>query len=81
MVARAAPKKCHCFKRNLWESGCGDALNEVVLLFLRFGADGEGVEHAGAEGIANGFRRAVAQVSLAEDLHADDALALGAHLL
>jgi len=62
-------------------SGGGDSLGEIVLFLLGFGADGEGVEDAGVEGVADGFGGAVAHVALAEDLHADDAFAGGAHLL
>src|SRR6266702_2233028 len=62
-------------------SGGGDSLGEVVLFFLGFGAYGEGVEDAGGEGVTDGFGGAVAHVALAQDLHADDALAGGAHLL
>lgn len=62
-------------------SGGGDVVDEVVLLAAGFGADGEGVEDSGAEGVAYGLGGAVAHVSLAEDLHADDAFAVGAHLL
>lgn len=48
---------------------------------LGFGTDGEGVEDAGGEGVANRFGGFVAEVALAEDFHADDALSLRAHLL
>ena len=58
----------------------GNAAGKVVLLVLRLGADGEGVEHARGERVADGFGGPVAQVALAEDLHADDAFAVGAHL-
>lgn len=61
-------------------SGRCYALDEVVLLCLRFGADGEGVEDSGAESIADGFGGFAAEIALAEDLHADDAFALRAHL-
>src|SRR6266851_5572179 len=46
---------------------------------LGFGADGKGVEEIEAEGEIEGFVLAVAQLSLAEDFHADDAFAGGAH--
>ena len=58
-----------------------DSLNEIGLLRIAFGANGEGVEHAGAEREANCFILALAHCPLAENLHADDALALGAHFL
>ncbi len=58
----------------------GDPVDEVILFATRFGAYGEGVKDSGAESVADGFCGAVAEVSLAEDLHADDAFAVGAHL-
>jgi len=57
----------------------GDAADEVFLLGLGFGADGEGVKEIEAEGKIEGFVLAVAEVALAEDFHADDSLAGGAH--
>ena len=56
-------------------------MDEVILLFLRLGADGKGIENACAECVSNGFRGAIAKISLAQDLHANDALSLGSHLL
>jgi len=70
-------------KQRLWRSGrssSGDAANQIFLLGLGFGADGEGVEEIKREGEAQGFVLAMAQLSLAEDFHADDAFAGGAHL-
>src|SRR5258708_30768242 len=73
--------------RSNWESsrwgvsGGGYALDKVVLFLLRFCADSKGIEDAGAEGVSDGFRGPIAKISLAEDLHADDALSLGSHLL
>jgi len=61
--------------------GGGYALDEVILFTLGFGADGDGVEDAGTESEADGFGGFVAEVALAEDLHANDAGADGAHLL
>jgi hypothetical protein len=60
--------------------GGGDAAGQVVLFGLGFGAYGEGVEDAGGEGVADGLGGVVAEVALTEDLHADDAFALSAHL-
>src|SRR6266849_2008793 len=57
----------------------GDAPDEVFLLGLGFGADGEGVKQIEAESKIEGFVLAVAKVALAENLHADDAFACGAH--
>jgi len=65
----------------LFGSGRSDSLGQVVLFFLGFGADGEGVEDSGVQGEADGFGWTVTEFSLAEDLHADDAFAVGAHLL
>ncbi len=48
---------------------------------MRLGSDGEGVEDSGREGVADRFGGAVTEVSLAEDLHADDGFSLRAHLL
>ncbi len=45
------------------------------------GADGEGIEDAGTEGVADGLGGVTAEVAFAEDLHADDGLAGGPHLL
>ena len=49
------------------------------MLGLGFGADGEGVKQIEAESEIEGFVLAVAKVTLAEDFHADDAFACGAH--
>jgi quercetin dioxygenase-like cupin family protein len=46
-------------------SGGGYALDEIILLFLRFGADGKSIQDAGSEGVSNGFRGPVAKISLA----------------
>src|SRR6267143_387994 len=61
------------------ELGGGDAANQVFLLGLGFGADGEGVEEIEPEGEIEGFVLAMAQLSLGEDFHSDDAFAGGAH--
>jgi len=58
----------------------GDAADEVFLLGLGFGADSEGVEEIEAESEVEGFILAGAEFALAEDFHADDAFAGGAHL-
>src|SRR5260370_38702017 len=58
----------------------GDAADEVFLLGLGFGADGESFEKIEPESEIEGFVLAMAQLSLAEDFHADDAFARGAHL-
>ena len=50
------------------------------MLFLGLGADGEGVEDSRGERVADGFGGFVTQISLAEDLHADDGFSLRAHL-
>jgi hypothetical protein len=60
--------------------GGGDAADEVFLLGLGFGTDGEGIEEIEAESEIEGFVLAVAKVALAEDFHADDTFAGGAHL-
>ena len=57
----------------------GDAADEVFLLGVGFGADGEGVEEIEPESEIEGFVLAVAQLSLAQDFHANDAFAGGAH--
>ena len=62
-------------------SRSGDSLCQVGLLALRLGADGEGVEHAAVERVADRLGLAVAQVALAKDLHPDDAFPGRAHLL
>ena len=56
-------------------------MGQIVLFFLGFGAYGEGVEDTGVQGEADGFGWTVTEFSLTEDLHADDAFAVGAHLL
>ena len=61
-------------------SGC-DSLGQVVLFFLGFCAYGEGVEDSGVQGEADGFGWAIAESALSEDLHPNDAFAVGAHLL
>src|SRR5260370_18663462 len=61
-------------------SGRSEAGDEVFLLGLGFGADGEGVKEIEAECEVEGFVLAMAKVALAENLHADDAFARGAHL-
>src|SRR5260370_17861597 len=61
-------------------SGRSDAAVEVFLLGLGFGADGEGGREIEAECEVEGCVMATAKVALAENLHADDAFARGAHL-
>jgi len=46
---------------------------------IGFSADGEGVKEIEPESEIEGFVLAVAKVALAENLHADDAFACGAH--
>src|SRR6267143_4461787 len=58
----------------------GDAVDEVFLLGLGFGADRESVEEIEAESKVEGFILAMTELTLAEDFHADDAFAGGAHL-
>ena len=70
---RDAPNQSGKFLRG------GDAANQVFLLELGFGADGEGVEEIEPESEIEGFVLAVAQLTLAEDFHADDAFAGGTH--
>src|SRR5260370_37251070 len=60
-------------------SGRSDAADEVFLLGLGFGADGEGVKEIEAECEVEGFVLAMAKVALAANLHADDAFAPGSH--
>src|SRR5260370_22705411 len=60
-------------------SGRSDAADEVFLLGLGFGADGESVKEIEAECEIEGFVLAVAKVALAENLHANDALTGSAH--
>ena len=45
-----------------------------------FGADGEGVEEVERKSIAQSFILATTEIALAENFHADDAFAGGAHL-
>jgi len=59
--------------------GGSDAANQVFLLGLGFGADGEGVEEIETESEIEGFVLATAQLALAEDFHADNTFACGAH--
>lgn len=56
-------------------------MDEIVLFSFGFGADGERVEDSCAKGVADGFGGFVAEVTLSEDLHADNSLPLCAHLL
>ena len=49
--------------------------------FLRFGADGEGIEDAGAEGVADGFGRFATRSPWPRIFMPTMAFSLGAHLL
>ena len=57
-------------------SGGGYALDEVILFFLRLGADGKSIQNARAQGVSDRFRGPIAKISLAQNLHPNDALTL-----
>jgi hypothetical protein len=60
--------------------GCGDSLDQIVLFGFTFRADGHGVQHSEAQREAYGFIFAIYEITLREDLHANDSLSRGLHL-
>ena len=61
--------------------GCSYPLDQVILFLLRFGSDGKSIQDARAKGISDSLRWPTAKVSLAQNLHSNDALSLRSHLL
>jgi len=71
-----------CDSRRIFSqaSGCSDATKEIILFGDGFGADREGVQQTETQGIANGIVLPMAEIALAKNFHADNALPRCTHL-